>query len=76
MSAEFVVSYYLETSIMLIENTHSVSEQDNAAQKKPWQTPQCSSKNWKTPRLSSLPFNQTSGGSTPGPEHSAPADVS
>jgi hypothetical protein len=56
---------------MLIENTHIVSEQDKAAQKKPWQTPQCASKKWQTPRLLPMPFTETLSGSNTGPENAS-----
>jgi hypothetical protein len=55
---------------MLIDNTNSFSEQNEVAQKKSWQTPQCTSKRWQTPRLTSLPFNETSSGTQAQPEHS------
>lgn len=61
---------------MLIEKPNFVSEHENLAQKKVWQTPQCDSRNWKTPRLVALPFNETSSGDdVPGPENefSAPS---
>ena len=44
---------------MLIEQPDFVSDEEKTAQKKAWQTPQCSSKRWKTPRLSMMPFNET-----------------